>query len=119
MQPRGAVVEDHFENGFRSLAIAFEAGGHDLAARSGRLIQLQPGDGEEAAAILMTARPMKQQIFNGPDAEPLELHRALTADTPKSRDRFREGRGSRIRGRSRHGPAPYKTATPTFNGKRT
>ena len=55
MQPRRAVVEDKLEDGFGVVIEPLDAEGDDVAARGGRLIELQFGDGPEVAAVFVAA----------------------------------------------------------------
>jgi hypothetical protein len=91
MQAGRAVIEDEFVDGPGMLLIPFYAVGHDFAPGRRRLVKLQAGDGQECAAILVAARPMQQEIFDGENLEPGQLRGALWADARQSGHTSGEG----------------------------
>ena len=80
MQPGGAVVEDQFVDGLGVLLEPLDAVGDDFAARGGRLVELQAGDGQEVPAVLVAARPVQQEVFDGENLQPGQLRGAFRAD---------------------------------------
>jgi len=62
MQPRRAVVEDEFKNGFVAAAKAFQPLRDNRAARCERFVLRQFGDLAEVAAVFVTARCVQEQI---------------------------------------------------------
>src|SRR5438552_752509 len=59
MQPRGAIVQDEFENGFCVLLEPFDPERDYRAMRNRRLVQLQLRNGAEVAAVFITPRPVQ------------------------------------------------------------
>ena len=91
MQARRAVVEDKFKNGLCPTAKTFESLGDNGAARGGRLVPGQFGNGAEMPAVLIPPRAVQQQILDRVNIEPRELRCALRADAPKRSDRPLQG----------------------------
>ena len=87
MQPRRAVVENDFKNGFAAAAKTFEAERDDRAARRGRFVLRQFGDFAEMPAVFVTPRPVQQQILDGENVQPRQLRRAFRADAPERTSR--------------------------------
>ena len=83
MQPRRAVVEDEFKNGFAAAAKTFQSLRDNRAARRERFVLRQFGDFAEMPAVFVTARRVQEQIFNRENAEPGKLRRAFAANAPK------------------------------------
>jgi len=61
MQPRRAVVEDDFKNGFAAAAKTLEAGRDNRAAGRGGFVLRQFGDLAEMPAVLVTPRPCRSK----------------------------------------------------------
>ena len=107
MEPRGPVVEDQLKDGLGVLLEPLHAEGDDRAPRRRRLAELQLGNRQELAAVLVAPWPMQQQVFDGADLQPGQLRRAFRADAVQGRHRSGQGRGLLIGRRSGHPPAPY------------
>ena len=82
MQPRGAVVEDELEDGFGVTLEPLDAQSDHGSAHDGGLIQLQFGNGPQAAAVLIPPRPVKQQVLDRVDLEPRQKGSAFGTHSP-------------------------------------
>ena len=83
MQPRRAVVEDDFKNRFAAAAKPFEAQRDNCAAHRGGFLLCEFDNFAEMPAVLVTPRPVQEQILDGADIEPCKLRRAFAADAPQ------------------------------------
>src|ERR1017187_4182177 len=108
MEPRGPIVEDQLEDGLRVLLEPLHAQGDDRAPRGRRLAELQLGNWQELAAILVAPWPVQQQVLYGADVQPGQLRRAFRADAAQGCHRSGEGRGLLIGRCGGHPLTPYK-----------
>ena len=83
MQPRRAVIENEFKDGFAAAAKPLEAQRDNRAARRGGFVLGQFGNFAEVPAVFVTPWPVQQQILDGVNIEPRKLRRAFRADAPQ------------------------------------
>ena len=91
MKPRGAIVQDEFEDRFCVLLEPFDAEGDHFAVRDRRFVQLQFRDRPEVAAVLITPWPVQQKVFDSTDFQPSELRGAFRTNAPKGGHRRGQG----------------------------
>ena len=107
MQPRGPVIENQLEDGLGVLLVPFDAEGDDGAPRGHGLAELQLGNRQQMAAVLVAPWPMQQQVLDGANLQPGQLRRPFRADAVQGRHRSGQGRGLLIGRGSGHPAAPY------------
>ena len=87
---RRAVVEHEFKNGLRAALRKRLTPAATILPRAVRgFLELQFADGREMPAVLVTARLVQQQIFDGENVQPRELPRAFLAHAPDAKPRAR------------------------------
>jgi hypothetical protein len=79
MQPARSIIQDQLENR-TSPAQAAQAGGGNLAANQGGLVELERGDGLKMPAVFVTARAVQEEIANRAKLQAMQLSGALVAD---------------------------------------
>ena len=80
MQPRGAVIEDKLKDGLGVLLVPFDAEGDDGAPRGHGLAELQLGNWQQMAAVLVAPRPMQHQVFDRANLQTGQLRRPFRPD---------------------------------------
>ena len=81
MQPRGPVIENQLEDGLGVLLEPLDAEGDDLASRCDWVAELQAGDRQQLAPVLVAPRTMQQQVLYGANLDAGQLRRPFRADT--------------------------------------
>jgi hypothetical protein len=77
VEPRGAICQDQFEDGFCAFREPFDASGDDGSAGGRRFAATKVGNRLKSPAVFVTARTMKQQVFDSQDFEPGQLSGSL------------------------------------------
>ena len=99
MQAARAVFEHEFKDRLGALGESLHPLRDDATARSAGSTELQLADGEQVTPILVTIRPVQQQVANGEELQAGKLRGAFRADAIQLRQRS----GKRRHGRLRHG----------------
>jgi len=107
VQPGRPVIENQLKDRLGVLREPLHPQGNDGASRRRRLVELQLGNWPELAAILVAVRPMQEQVFDGANLQPCQLHRAFRADTGQRGHGSGKGQGRLIGRCGSHPPAPY------------
>ena len=97
MEAAGSIVEDKLEHALLTLPPVFNALNDDGAADGGGDTGLQFGHASHVPTIIVTARPVQEEVFDGLDPQARKLSGAFGAHTAQGRHgQFGEGRRSRI-----------------------
>ena len=116
MQPRGAILQDDLENGFRMVVKPLDPERNDGAAGRRPLVQLQFANRSQVAAVFVAVRPVQQQIFYGENLQPGQLGCPLRAHAIQ-RGHWPGKWGALLFGRCCHLSTTIQIEGRGFNGK--
>jgi len=91
VQPRGAIVEDEFENGFLVVMEPLHTERHDGTASCNRFANADIPDRPEAIAIFVAAWPMQQEVLYRENFQSRQLCSPFRTNAVQRGDRSGEG----------------------------